>query len=111
MGTKLERAEAEALVAGALADWVRAAQRGADAVHQAMNRARSSSPEASWCGLDGVPPLFLHRSEGEDEKPLEGYQTWHMPPDLPTTHAAAGAYNSVNSEASDLFARSQTAQH
>lgn len=47
--SKLERVEAEAMVAGALADWVRAAQRGADAVQAAVVRGRAwesgSSPD------------------------------------------------------------------
>eukprot|EP00435_Cladocopium_sp_Y103_P045857 s1549_g13.t1 len=40
---KLSRPEVEALVAGALADWVRAAQAGADAVTGAMQKSRSGA--------------------------------------------------------------------
>lgn len=45
--SKLERAEAEALVAGALADWVRAAQRGAEAVQAAFDWRTSVSHTAA----------------------------------------------------------------
>jgi len=47
VATKLERAEGEALVAGALADWVRAAQRGAEAVQHAVQRGRSRNEDSS----------------------------------------------------------------
>ncbi|CAJ1403898.1 unnamed protein product [Effrenium voratum] len=43
---KLSRAEAEALVAGALADWTRAAQAGADAVQGAVSRGKTLREEA-----------------------------------------------------------------
>eukprot|EP00931_Biecheleriopsis_adriatica_P056521 TRINITY_DN33490_c0_g1_i1.p1 TRINITY_DN33490_c0_g1~~TRINITY_DN33490_c0_g1_i1.p1 ORF type:complete len:503 (-),score=123.63 TRINITY_DN33490_c0_g1_i1:66-1547(-) len=55
--TKLERAEAEALVAGALADWVRAAQQGADAVQAAVSQHRgrgSRDHDVHYRGLEGV---------------------------------------------------------
>ncbi|CAJ1348951.1 unnamed protein product [Effrenium voratum] len=49
---KLSRAEAEALVAGALADWTRAAQAGADAVQGAVSRGKTLREEASFTSFN-----------------------------------------------------------
>merc|ERR1740138_1456120 len=67
--TKLERGEVEALVAGALADWVRAAKRGEDAVHNALLRGRASpgGGDTSWCGLSKTPSTVF--SEGRRDGP------------------------------------------
>mmetsp|Transcript_25454 Transcript_25454/g.52308 ORF Transcript_25454/g.52308 Transcript_25454/m.52308 type:complete len:438 (+) Transcript_25454:29-1342(+) len=55
--TKLARPEAEALVAGALADWVRAAQAGADAVQNAVAKGRALC-EVSGRSFEGLDVSF-----------------------------------------------------
>lgn len=58
-GGKLDRAEAEALMASALADWVRAAQRGADAAHAAARRCFGGAEEGSSGGaLDAMSSVL-----------------------------------------------------
>merc|ERR1712183_64055 len=54
---KLERAEAEAIVAGALTDWVRAAQRGADAVASATRCGLAAGGLEAWGGECGSSPF------------------------------------------------------
>jgi len=49
--SKLESADVEALISGALADWVRAAQRSADAVQAAMRQGRFVHEESRDSGL------------------------------------------------------------
>lgn len=79
--TKLDRSEAESLVAGALADWVHAAQRGADAVQAAVDFGRTAgevsnlyqnmtpdlASSALWCtGSPGRPGITGSRPVTED---------------------------------------------
>eukprot|EP00929_Paragymnodinium_shiwhaense_P041491 TRINITY_DN21536_c0_g1_i2.p1 TRINITY_DN21536_c0_g1~~TRINITY_DN21536_c0_g1_i2.p1 ORF type:complete len:531 (-),score=136.81 TRINITY_DN21536_c0_g1_i2:158-1750(-) len=45
---KLGRPETEALIAGALSDWVRAAHRGADVVNSMLQRTKQQRQEETW---------------------------------------------------------------
>eukprot|EP00933_Yihiella_yeosuensis_P034054 TRINITY_DN27607_c0_g1_i1.p1 TRINITY_DN27607_c0_g1~~TRINITY_DN27607_c0_g1_i1.p1 ORF type:complete len:499 (+),score=139.56 TRINITY_DN27607_c0_g1_i1:68-1564(+) len=76
--TKLERAEAEALVAGALADWVRAAQRGADAVQAAVSRGRSHREDASSILEQTFDSSFFAHTVTELE-PTVANRSYHRP--------------------------------